>query len=119
VLLLRAETPADGAQALEDARLAYSLLPWVPFVCDVLGAAEVEGGRLDEGLARLDEADGLDVSRQEAGARNAWRALAHARAGDGLRARRWLREARTRGLEVGPPPALLRRAEEALRLAPD
>ena len=114
VLLLRAASPDDAGQAHDDARQAYALLPWVPFVATAWGAAQIEQGRVVEGLACLDGADRLDASRQDTGSRNAWRALAHARLGDSLRARASLREAQAKGLEVGPPSSLLRRAEAAL-----
>jgi hypothetical protein len=114
VLLLRAASPEDAAGAQASAREAYELLPWVPFVCGTFGAAQIEAGANEEGLRRLDEADVLDHQELEVAARNAWRAIGLAQQGRRRAARRSLREAGAGGLEVGPPPALLQRAEEAV-----
>jgi hypothetical protein len=116
VLLLRMESAEERAEGREAAHEAFELLPWVAFVCGTFGAALIDGARSAEGLDRLEEADTLDVQEQEVAARNAWRAIGYAQLGRMRHARAHLREASTRGLEVGPPPALLRRAEASLKL---
>lgn len=116
VLLLRMESPREREDGRRTAREAFELLPWVSFVCGTWGAALIDGARPAEGLDRLQEADTLDVQEQEVGARKAWRAIGCAQIGRMRRARMLLREAGTRGLEVGPPPALLRRAEASIAL---
>jgi hypothetical protein len=113
VLLLRAE-PGDAPAALADATAAYELLPWVSFISGVMAAALLDNGRQEEGLRLLEHADLLDRNGQELPVRNLWRAVALAQLGRTGPARRSLREAQARGLEVGPPPALLRRANAAL-----
>jgi len=114
VLLLRMESPAEREAAREAARQAFELLPWVAFVCGTWGAALIDEARSAEGLERLEEANALDVQEQEVAARKAWRAIGCAQLGRMRQARALLREAGTRGLEVGPPPALLRRAEASI-----
>jgi hypothetical protein len=116
VLLLRMDSPEGREAGREAAREAFELLPWVAFVCGTFGAALIDGARPAEGLGRLEEADALDVQEQEVAARKAWRAIGCAQLGRMRNARALLREASTRGLEVGPPPALLRRAEASLAL---
>jgi hypothetical protein len=116
VLLLRMDSPEGRAAGREAAREAFELLPWVSFVCGTFGAALIDGARPAAGLRRLEEADALDVREQEVAARKAWRAIACAELGRMRIARALLREAGTRGLEVGPPPALLKRAEASLAL---
>ena len=116
VLLLHMESPEGREAGREAAREAFELLPWVSFVCGTFGAALIDGARSAEGLDRLDEAAALDVAGQEVAARKAWRAIGYAQLGRMRHARAQLREAGTRGLEVGPPPALLRRAEASLAL---
>jgi hypothetical protein len=117
VRLLRA-APGDAEDAAADAREAFEMLPWVAFVCAVYGAARIDAGAPREGLDLLARADLLDPARHEISARDAWRAIGHARLDRMYRARRCFREAAARGLEVGPPPALLRRAADAVGLAP-
>jgi hypothetical protein len=116
VLLLRMESPEERAAGRAAAREAFELLPWVAFVCGTFGAALIDGAHPAEGLERLEEADALDVQEQEVAARKAWRAIGCAQVGRMRYARALLREAGTRGLEVGPPPALLRRAEASIAL---
>jgi len=113
IRLLRGAGLQDLATAHDEAEEAYRMLPWVSFVAEVYGAALIERGRLRPGLDRLDAADRLEPRRREL-SREAWRAIGLARLRHRIRARRHLREARTRGLAVGPPPALLRRAEAAV-----
>jgi tetratricopeptide (TPR) repeat protein len=113
VLLLRGGQGDDGA-ALADATAAYERLPWVSFICGVAAAAILVSGRHEDALRMLAHADTLDRDGQELAVRNLWRAVALTHLGRTGTARRALREAKTRGLEVGPPPALVRRAEAAL-----
>jgi hypothetical protein len=113
VLLLRG-AEGDAAGALADATAAYERLPWVSFICGVAGAAILDNGRQREALRLLRHADLLDRAGQELPVRNLWRAVALAHLGRLRLARRSLREAQARGLEVGPPPALVRRARAAL-----
>jgi len=113
VFLLRAGK-GDSESALADATAAYERLPWVSFICGVAAGAIFDNGQREEALRMLDHADLLDRDGQELAVRNLWRAIAFARLGRIGPARRALREAGARGLEVGPPPALVRRAEAAL-----
>jgi hypothetical protein len=113
VYLLRGG-PGDAEAALLDASAAYELLPWVSFICGVAAAALLDNGRQEEGLRLLEQADLLDRGGQELPVRNLWRAVGLAQLGRMGQARRSLREAEARGLEVGPPPALVRRAHAAL-----
>jgi tetratricopeptide (TPR) repeat protein len=113
VLLLRGG-PGDAEAALAEATAAYERLPWVSFICGVAAAALVDNGRQEEGLRLLDHADRLDARGQELPVRSLWRAVGLARLGRAGPARRALREAQAGGLEVGPPPALVRRAHAAL-----
>ena len=114
VLLLRASSPGDLEEARAAAQRAFDRLPWVSFICGTLAATLIESGMEVEGLYRLEQADLLDRDDRELAARNAWRAIGMARQGRRRMARRYLREAEAQGLEVGPPPALLRRVEQAL-----
>jgi len=104
----------DDATALADATAAFERLPWVSFICGVAAAAVLVAGRREEALRMLDHADLLDLDGQELAVRSLWRAIALAQLGRTGSARRALHEAEARGLEVGPPPALLRRARTAL-----
>jgi len=113
VLLLRGG-PDDREAARAAAQEAFDLLPWVSFVCGTEAATLIETGHPAEGLRRLDQADSLDRTDQEQAARNAWRAIGCARLGRKRQARRCFRAAEARGLEVGPPPELLRRAAAAV-----
>lgn len=113
VLLLR-NGANDADAALSAATAAFERLPWVSFVCGVAAAAILENGRREEALRLLAHADRLDQEGQELPVRNLWRAIALAQLGRVGPARRALHEAQARGLEVGPPPALVRRAEAAL-----
>jgi len=117
VLLLRAGE-GDAKGALVDATAAFERLPWVSFICGVAAAAILDNGRNEEALRMLRHADFLDRPGQELAVRNLWRAIALAKLGRTGPARRSLREAETRGLEVGPPPALVRRARAALAETP-
>lgn len=114
VLLLRMESREEREEGRRAAREAFELLPWVAFVCGTWGAALIDEARSAEGLQQLEEADALDVREQDVAARKAWRAIGCAQVGRMRHARAFLREAGTRGLEVGPPPALLRRAEASI-----
>jgi hypothetical protein len=116
-LLLRGGVGDDKA-ALADATSAFERLPWVSFICGVAAAAILAEGRREDALRMLAHADLLDFEGQELAVRNLWRAIALAELGRGGHARRALRQALVRGLEVGPPPALVRRAEAALAAAP-
>lgn len=113
VLLLRAAEGDDKA-ALADATAAFERLPWVSFICGVAAAAILVAGRREDALRMLAHADLLDQGGQELAVRNLWRAVALAELGRTGPARRAFREAQARGLEVGPPPALVRRAVGAL-----
>lgn len=113
VLLLRG-AKGDSEAALADATAAFERLPWVSFICGVAAAAVLESGKQRESLKLLRHADLLDRAGQELPVRNVWRAIAFARLGRMRPARRSLREAQARGLEIGPPPALVRRAHAAL-----
>lgn len=113
VLLLRGGD-GDESAALADATAAFERLPWVSFICGVAAASILVAGRREEALRMLARADVLDRAGQELAVRNLWRAVALAELGRTGPARRALREAKARGLEVGPPPALVRRAEAAL-----
>jgi len=113
LLLLRRGT-GDAVSALTDATAAYERLPWVSFICGVMAGALAENGRHQQSLEMLEDADLLDDGGQELPIRNLWRAVAFAGMGKLGPARRSMHEAQARGLEVGPPPALLRRAEAAL-----
>jgi hypothetical protein len=113
-LLLGSEDPVRHEKAGTAAREAFETLPWVAFVCDAHAAALLERGALAESLKMLAEADRLDLDDLGLCARNAWRAIARARLGQCRRARRALRAAHSRGLEIGPPPALLERAEKTV-----
>jgi tetratricopeptide (TPR) repeat protein len=104
----------DAEAALPDATAAFERLPWVSFICGVAAAAILEAGRREDALRMLGHADRLDREGQELPVRNLWRAVAQARLGRVGQARRSLREALARGLEVGPPPALVRRVQAAL-----
>ncbi len=117
VLLLRGGE-GDPKQALVEATAAFERLPWVSFICGVAAAAILDNGRNEEALRMLRHADFLDRPGQELAVRNLWRAIALAKLGRTGPARRSLREAETRGLEVGPPPALVRRARAALAETP-
>lgn len=113
----RPASPRRGGErggALADATAAFERLPWVSFICGVAGAAVLGTGRHEDSLKLLGRADVLDRAEQELAVRNLWRAVALAQLGRAGSARRALREAETRGLEVGPPPALVRRARAAL-----
>lgn len=100
-------------EAVADAEAAFERLPWIAFVCDTYAAALIETDQPEKGLLLLDDADRRDRAERGRTVRNCWRALAEARRGRGRVARRWLRRARSRGLEIGPPVALVARAEEA------
>lgn len=113
VFLLRGGE-GDPQAALADATAAYERLPWVSFISGVTAAALLETGRHEDGLKLLERADLLDREGQELPVRNLWRAVGLAQLGRMGPARRSLREAQARGLEVGPPPALVRRAHAAL-----
>jgi hypothetical protein len=113
VRLLRG-AEGDTKAALSDATSAYERLPWVSFICGVAAAAVLDNGNQKESLRLLRHADLMDRAGQELPVRNLWRAIAFARSGRMRLARRSLREAQARGLEIGPPPALVRRAREAL-----
>lgn len=101
-------------QAEAAARAAFEMLPWVPFVCDTYAASLIERGEVEKGLLLLAEAKGPEGDDRERSVCNAWRAVAYARRGLRAPARRWLRQAQRRGLEIGPPPALLAKAEALL-----
>ncbi len=101
----------DSEAALADAGEAFEDLPWIAFVCDTYAAALIETGQPERGLLLLDEADDRDRAERGRPVRNCWRALAEARRGRVRIAERYLRRAQSRGLEVGPPPALVERAE--------
>jgi hypothetical protein len=101
-------------QAEAAARSAFEMLPWVPFICDTYAAALIERGEVEKGLLLLAEAEGLGGDDRERSVCNAWRAVAYARRGLRAPARVWLRRARRRGLEIGPPPALLAKADALL-----
>jgi tetratricopeptide (TPR) repeat protein len=116
VLLLRG-AKGDAEAALVDATAGFERLPWVSFICGVAAAAILEKGQREEALRMLKHADLLDRDGQELPVRNLWRAVAFAELGRLGPARRSLREAQARGLEVGPPPALVRRAHAALAAA--
>jgi tetratricopeptide (TPR) repeat protein len=113
VHLLRGGHGDDNA-ALADATSAFERLPWVSFICGVAAAAILVAGRREDALRMLAHADLLDRDGQELAVRNLWRAVAFAQLGRTGPARRALREAQARGLEVGPPPALVRRASAAV-----
>jgi hypothetical protein len=108
----------DSEAALADATSAFERLPWVSFICGVAAAAILVAGRREDALRMLAHADSLDRDGQELAVRNLWRAVALAELGRAGPARSALREAQARGLEVGPPPALVRRAEAALAALP-
>ena len=93
---------------------AFQMLPWVSFVCDTYAAVLIERDEAQKGLLLLMEADALEGDDRERSVRNAWRAVAYARRRDTALAEYWLGIARRRGLEIGPPPALIEKAEALL-----
>jgi hypothetical protein len=113
LLLLRGGR-GDESAALADATSAFERLPWVSFICGVAAAAILVAGRREDALRMLAHADLLDLDGQELAVRNLWRAVALAQLGRARQARRAFREAQARGLEIGPPPALVRRATAAV-----